>query len=98
MKQETKRKLIDAGTIALTVGTGTLAGYIAGMGTVALVNTVFKEGITKGQAKLFGAVTLTGALGMGWLTCYETYPKFEGSMPEIMDIFPTTKEVQDADS
>ena len=77
MKQETKK----------------LVSYMAGMGTIALVNTVFKEGLTKSQLKLFEGVTLTGSLGLGWLTCYETMPKFEGILSEIVDIFPTTKEV-----
>lgn len=95
MKQETKRKIVDVGTIVLTVGTGTLVSYMAGMGTIALVNHVFKEGLTKSQLKLFEGVTLTGSLGLGWLTCYETMPKFEGILSEIIDIFPTTKEVAD---
>jgi hypothetical protein len=95
MKQETKNKIVNVGSIVLTVGTGTLVSYVAGMGTIALVNTVFKEGLTKSQLRLFEGVTLTGSLGLGWLTCYETLPKFEGMLSEIMDIFPTTKEVSD---
>ena len=95
MKRETKDKLVGVGTIVLTVGTGTLVSYVAGMGTLALVNHVFKDGLTKSQLRLFEGVTLTGSLGLGWLTCYETMPKFEGIMSEIIDIFPTTKEVKD---
>lgn len=100
MKEKTKRVLKAVGVQTLTIGTATLACYASGMGMVALVNHVFKDGLTKPQLKLFGAVTLTGSLGVGYLVAYESFPKFEGMISEVLDIFPTdpdVREVNDAE-
>ena len=100
MKEKTKRMLRTVGVDVLTIGTATLASYASGMGMVALANHVFKDGFTKPQLKLFEAVTITGSLGVGYLVAYESLPKFEGMISEILDIFPTdpdVKEVNDAE-
>ena len=89
MKKKTKDDLVGIGAMVLTVGTSTLVGWMAGWGAVSLVNHVFADGLTKGQLKLFGAVTTIGGVGLSLAVADEAFPKFTGIMQDIMDIFPT---------
>lgn len=100
MRQEVKDRIIDATSLALTIGTSTMLGIGAGLGTVALINHVFVDGLPRAQAKLLGAVVTVGSIGIGWTAVRTLQPKFEEVCKEILDIFPTTemKEVNDADS
>ena len=94
MKKETKDAIIVVGSTILTVGTSTLIGWMTGWGACALVNHVFKDGLTKSQLKGFGTITTIGSVGVSLVTAEKTLPKFTGIMQDIVDIFPTdAKEV-----
>lgn len=99
MKQETKDLITAVGSTALTVGTSTMLGWAAGWGSIALANAVFKDGLTRGQLKLFGSVICVGSVGVGYLVAQDTYPKFVGLIQDVLDVFPTDpKEVNNADT
>lgn len=99
MKQETKDLITAVGSTAFTVGTSTMLGWAAGWGSIALANAVFKDGLTRGQLKLFGSVICVGSVGVGYLVAQDTYP----TDPSLLDLFKMywmyfRKEVNDADT
>ena len=89
MKKETKDVVIAIGSTVLTIGTSTLIGWMTGWGACALVNHVFKDGLTRSQLKGFGAITTIGSVGVSLVTAEKTLPKFTGIMEDIVDIFQT---------
>ena len=97
MKKETKDNIVFVGSTMLTIGTSCMLGWMAGWGATALVNHVFSEGLTRGQLKAFSAVTFLGSAGVALATADTLYPKFTGYLQDVMDVFPTTKEVKDAE-
>ena len=97
MKKETKDVIVFTGSMIFTVSTSVMAGWTAGWGAIALANAVFKEGVKKSEAAVLGSVITAGSVGVGYLVAQETFPRFTCFMQEVMDIFPTTKEVKDAE-
>lgn len=95
MKKETKDNIVFVGSTMLTVGTSCMLGWMAGWGTTALVNHVFSDGLTRGQLKVFSAVTFLGSAGVALATADTLYPKFTGYLQDVIDVFPTDpKEVK----
>ena len=98
MKKETKDKIIGIGAGILTVGTSSLLALMTEAGAVALINHVFKDGLTKGQARLFCTIITVGGVGIGMRATDILFDKYIGQLEDIMDIFPTDpKEVKDAE-
>lgn len=95
MKQKTKDRIVDVGSVVLTVGTACMVETLAGYGTVALLNHVLKDTWTKGQIKFFQGIVCTGCMGVAALTVKKTHDEFIGMMQELMDTFPTDKEDTD---
>ena len=98
MKKETKDNIVFVGSMLLTAGTSCMIGWMAGWGATALINHVFSDGLTRGQLKVFSAVTFLGSAGVALATADTLYPKFTGYLQDVMDIFPTgPKEVKDVE-
>lgn len=101
MKKETKDKIVGIGAGILTVGTSSLLALTAEAGAVALVNHVFKDGLTKGQARFFGAIITVGGMGIGMRATDILFDRYIGQLEDLMDIFPTDpidpKEVESDD-
>ena len=98
MKKEMKDNIVFVGSTMLTVGTSCMLGWMAGWGTTALANHVFSDGLTRGQLKVFSAVTFLGSVGVALATADTLYPKFTGYLQDVMDVFPTgPKEVKNVE-
>lgn len=96
MKQKTKDMITDIGTAVLTIGTSCLVETLVGYGTVAVLNHVIGDNWTKGSIKAFQGIVFTGSIGVAALTASVTYDKFNKTMQELMDLFPTDiKEVNE---
>ena len=95
MKEKTKDNVVGVGATVLTIGTSSLVSLLAGYGGVALVNHVLKGQFTKGSAAMLGGIILTGSIGLGMLTTEKVFDQYIGIMQDIMDKFPTTKEVKE---
>lgn len=98
MKQETKDTIVVVGSTMLTLGTSLLVETAVGYGTVAVLNHVMEGAWTKGQVRMFQGIVGLGSIGVAGLVAYETFPKFNGIMNDIVSMFPTDpKEVTDAE-
>ena len=98
MKQETKDTVVAVGSAMLTLGTSLLVETAVGYGTVAVLNHVMEGAWTKGQVRMFQGIISLGCAGVAGLVAYETFPKFQGIMDDIVSMFPTDpKEVKDAE-
>lgn len=95
MTQKTKRTIVDVGSTILTLGTSAMIELLVGGGTVAILNRLFGETMTKGQAKILSGIVFTGSVGVAALTASEVHPKLVGIMQDTMDLFPTDKEEKD---
>lgn len=93
MKEKTKDNVVGVGATVLTIGTSSLVSLLAGYGGIALVNHLFKGQLSRGAGAMLGGIILTGSIGVGMLTTEKVFDQYVGIMQDIMDKFPTTKEV-----
>ena len=88
MNKKAKEAISSVSTVVTTAAVVSTVTYLAGLGTVSLFNTAFKEGLPAWEARLLGGIITTGSLGIGIAAGMVTYPHIKNCYDAILDILP----------
>lgn len=95
MKAKTKEFIVDVGSFVVTTSTCAMLGWAASGGTALILNSMFKDGVSKGAAKFFETACTLGGIGIAWTAIDPVYTQVRGRLEDVMDIFPTEPEIKE---
>jgi len=95
MKAKTKKAIVEIGSFTIATSTSVMLGWAACGGTALILNSMFKDGVSKGAAKFFETVCTLGGIGIAWTAIDPVYTQVRGRLEDVMDVFPTDPEVKE---
>ena len=95
MKAKTKKAIVEISSFAIATSTSVMLGWAACGGTTLILNSLFKDGVSRNTAKFLGTVCTLGGIGVAWTTMEPIYNGVRGRMEDVMDVFPTDPEVKE---